>query len=374
MLTNFRGDKQLSMLRFGDLLSSEISGNHHLEIEEFFPQPFFSKVFPGKRWKKWGAYFDKYLLFPQKIKNRLQSFPKPIDLVHIIDHSNSVYLPQFKKISHAKRMITCHDLIAIRTAQGEFHNAPQTSRSGKRLQRWIHNSLDHADYYACDSLQTKQDLARLVPGSQRKSSVLHLGTETNFQTAGEQRSSFDELPFNPSKTNYILHVGSAAWYKNRNALFKTFRQAYEKFPNLDLKLTLVGPKPQNEEWDTDLSDWFQSHQASLLCLNHLTEDILGVVYKHAKALVFPSHIEGFGWPPLEAATQGCPVITTRTGAISDLLGDYANYIDSEIQASIEQAVFRVLQSPDQKKVPPILPNPNDCGKMYYDRYNQLVNN
>ena len=101
---------------------------------------------------------------------------------------------------------SCHDLIAIRTARGEFDQAPKTSKSGKRLQGWIHNSLGFADYYACDSMQTKQDLDRLVPLSISKSSVLHLGTETNFPTTEKQRTSIDKLPFNPSKTNYLLHV------------------------------------------------------------------------------------------------------------------------------------------------------------------------
>jgi hypothetical protein len=68
---------------------------------------------------------------PKRIKNKLQSLSNPVDLVHIIDHSNSVYLPQLKKISQAKIIITCHDLIAIRTARGEFNHAPQTSEIGQ---------------------------------------------------------------------------------------------------------------------------------------------------------------------------------------------------------------------------------------------------
>ena len=252
--------------------------------------------------------------------------------------------------SKAKKIITCHDLIAIRTAHGEFPYAPKTSRSGKRLQRWIHNSLKHADYYACDSLQTKQDLARLVPGSELNSAVIHLGTDLCFSTTDKQRSSIEKLPFNPSKTNYLLHVGSASWYKNRKAVFKSFRHSYERTSNIGLKLILVGPEPQKEELDASLSNWFQSHRNSLICLNNLSENSLIELYKHSKALVFPSYIEGFGWPPLEAALHGCPVISTRTGVISDLLGSYVHYVDAEMQASIDQAVIQVLQSSDEKKV------------------------
>ena len=374
MLSNFRKDKQMSMLRFGALLNSKHRENPRFEIEECYPQPVFSKFSLGKRGNKWAAYLDKYLLFPKRIKNKLQSLSNPVDLVHIIDHSNSVYLPQLKKISQAKKIITCHDLIAIRMAQGEFYHASKTSRSGKRLQRWIHNSLEHADYYVCDSLQTKEDLARLVPRSELNSAVCHLGTETNFPTTEKQRSSIDKLPFNPSKTNYLLHVGSAAWYKNRKAVCKAFQHACENLPNLDLKLILVGPRPQDGELDAGIFDWFQSHPNSLICLNNLSEYSLGKLYKHAKTLIFPSHIEGFGWPPLEAALHGCSVITTHTGAISDLLGKYPHYVDADVQASIDQAVLQALQSPDQKNVPISLPSHNDCRERYYDLYDQVIKN
>jgi glycosyltransferase involved in cell wall biosynthesis len=373
-LSNFREDKQLSMLRFGDLLCSKSQEDPRFEIEEFFPQAFFSKILPNNRWKKWAAYLDKYLLFPKKIKQKLQSFSKPIDLVHIIDHSNSFYLPQLIKISQAKKIITCHDLIAIRTAHGEFPHAPNTSRTGKRLQRWIHNSLEHVDYYACDSLQTKDNLNRLVPRSKLNSSVLHLGTETNFPTPTEQRKSIENLPFNPCKTLFLLHVGSAAWYKNRKAVYKAFRHASEKLPNLNLKLILVGPKPQNEELDVGLSDWFQSHPNSLICLNNLSENSLAELYKYSKALVFPSFIEGFGWPPLEAAVRGCPVITTRTGAISDLLGNYAKYVEAENQASIDQGVMQALQLPRSTQGAIALPSHEDCRRQYFDLYEQVMAN
>jgi glycosyltransferase involved in cell wall biosynthesis len=374
LLSNFREDKQMSMLRFGGLLGSQKPESSRFEIEECYPQPVFSKISLGKRGNKWAAYLDKYLLFPKRMKNKLQSLVQTVDLVHIIDHSNAVYLPQLNRFSKAKKMITCHDLIAIRTAQGEFPQAPKTSRSGKRLQKWIHNTLEHADYYACDSQQTKEDLARLVPGSELNSAVIHLGTETNFPTLEKQRSSIDKLPFNPSKTNYLLHVGSAAWYKNRKAVCKAFQHACENLPNLDLKLTLVGPKPQDGELDAGLSDWFQANPNALICLNDICENSLGELYRQASCLVFPSHIEGFGWPPMEAAVYGCPVITTCTGAISDLLGKYPHYVDADVQASIDQAVLQALQSPDQKSVSISLPKHDDCRERYYDLYDQVIKN
>ena len=109
------------MLRFGGLLNSKNVEDPKFEIVECFPQPFFSKISPSKRIKKWAAYLDKYLLFPKRIKNKLQSLSKPVDLIHIIDHSNSVYLPQLEKIFHAKKIKTHGGSIRVYAARkGKF--------------------------------------------------------------------------------------------------------------------------------------------------------------------------------------------------------------------------------------------------------------
>ena len=362
------------MLRFGDLLNSKKNTHSNLDIEETFPTPVFRRICVNGKLRKWAAYIDKYLLFPKKLKRELLTGKDPIHLIHIIDHSNSIYLPKLTRMNRAKKIITCHDFIAIRTAYGKFPFAPKTSKSGKRLQKWIHNSLEYADYYACDSQQTKQDLTQLIPGSELNSAIIHLGTENNFLTTKKQRPSLDKLPFNPSKTNYLLHVGSAAWYKNRQALYKSFLRAWEKLPNLNLKLILVGPKPQNQELNTGLFHWLKSHPNSLISLANLSENHLGELYKNAQALVFPSHVEGFGWPPLEAAVCGCPVITTPTGAIEDLLGNYAKYVEAENQESIDQGVLQALQLPRSTQGAIPLPSHEDCRRQYFDLYEQVMVN
>jgi glycosyltransferase involved in cell wall biosynthesis len=109
-------------------------------------------------------------------------------------------------------------------------------------------------------------------------------------------------------------------------------------------------------------------------LQNLTENTLAELYKYAKALVFPSFIEGFGWPPLEAAVRGCPVITTRTGVIANLLGNYAKYVEAKNQSSIDQSVQDLLLSPKPKRKAMSLPTHEDCRRQYFDLYEQMMAN
>jgi len=362
------------MLRFGDLLISNKNNLENLVIEQTYPTPVFRQTCPLGKLRKWAAYVDKYLLFPKRLKRELKSRKDPLHLIHIIDHSNATYLPKLSRITQAKKIITCHDLIAIRTAKGEFAQAPKTSKSGRRLQNWISDSLHHADYYACDSQQTQEDLNELIPLSKEKSSVLHLGTEPDLTTASEKKALSKILPFDPQDTNFLLHVGSAAWYKNRKAVFRSFIHAHTCLPDQNLKLVLVGPDPQKEELDDQLKNWITSNPSAIHSLQNLPENALDSLYKSAKALVFPSFIEGFGWPPLEAAVRGCPVITTRTGAIADLLGSYPNYVEADNQALINQGVLQILQVARSNQSTISLPSHEDCRRQYFNLYEQLIGN
>jgi glycosyltransferase involved in cell wall biosynthesis len=374
VITNYQADQQQSMLRFGDLLTSNKNKPENLVIEQTYPTQVFRKICPIGKFQKWAAYVDKYLYFPKKLKRKLTSRKDLFSLIHIIDHSNAIYLPKLNRISRVKKVITCHDLIAIRTARGDFTQAPQTSKSGMRLQNWISTSLHHADFYACDSKQTLEDLNCLIPLSKGKSSILHLGTEPNVSTNPDKKALSKDLAIDLQNTNFLLHVGSSAWYKNRKAVFRSFICAHTGLPNLNLKLVLVGPEPQKEELDDELIHWVKSNPNSILNLQNLCENTLSELYQYAQALIFPSFIEGFGWPPLEAAVRGCPVITTRTGAISDLLGSYANYVETDNQKSIDQQVVDLLVSSESKRDPVILPSHEDCRRQYFDLYKQMMEN
>jgi len=126
--------------------------------------------------------------------------------------------------------------------------------------------------------------------------------------------------------------------------------------------------------DDQISNWIKSNPNAIFSFKNLPENILGELYNYAKALVFPSFIEGFGWPPLEAAVRGCPVIATRTGAIADLLGNYARYVEAKNQSSINQSIQELLRSPWSKRNVMSLPTHEDCRRQYFDLYEQMMAN
>ena len=369
LVTNMKEDGQYSMLRFGEILKYNLSKNH-FNVDELFPISKFQKLLKSSNTNKWGGYLDKYFLFPKRLLKFLQHKKNNFDLVHIIDHSNSVYLPNISGFP-ARKLITCHDLIAIRTATGDFPEAPVTSYTGKRLQKWIKDSLPLADFFACDCSQTKMDLNQIIPTSIGQSEVIHLGVENQKQNFNKKNIT---LPFDPKTTSYLLHVGSAAWYKNRGALVKAFKNLEEQTSVPRTKLVLVGPNIQDTEVCPETLKWLKENQNKVATINHTSEQELHFLYKNANVFLFPSLIEGFGWPPLEASSHGCPVITTRTGAISKILGDSAVYIDPNNQEQLNHALIDSLKIKNNKPFHPSIPSAEECVFNYAKLYDKLIRN
>ena len=212
LVTNYRLDTQYSMLRFANHLLKHTDSNR-IEYSEIAPQPVLNRIPSYHKFKKWNGYIDKYILFPKILRNELERIP--FNCIHIVDHSNAVYMP---KKQFCPTLLTCHDLIAVQMAQEKITDAPKTSGLGKRLQNWISKSLTRADYFACDSSSTEKILHGLIPAAKDRSEVIHLGVRPREHIVNINHG----MPFNPKNTYFLLHVGSSAWYKNRKRLLKAF--------------------------------------------------------------------------------------------------------------------------------------------------------
>jgi glycosyltransferase involved in cell wall biosynthesis len=84
---------------------------------------------------------------------------------------------------------------------------------------------------------------------------------------------------------------------------------------------------------------------AVLLLRPAREDLIAL-YSMAEAFVFPSWIEGFGIPILEAMTCGAPVIASDRGAIPEVAGDAALLADAEDSAAFARHISLLLGTPE----------------------------
>jgi glycosyltransferase involved in cell wall biosynthesis len=73
---------------------------------------------------------------------------------------------------------------------------------------------------------------------------------------------------------------------------------------------------------------------------YIPDEKLQMMYQNALLSVYPSLYEGFGLPPLESMTYGCPAINSDIPALREVSGDAALYVDpydvEDITMKIEQ--------------------------------------
>jgi glycosyltransferase involved in cell wall biosynthesis len=135
--------------------------------------------------------------------------------------------------------------------------------------------------------------------------------------------------------NTILVVGSPAPHKNVGLLLGMA----DKLAALGLRVTVVGASdPRIFGAAADISP----DASNITWLGRVTDNELAALYKDSLCLAFPSFVEGFGIPAVEAMAWGCPVITSDRTALPETCGDAALYASPEDGATwLEQ--FKTLQ-------------------------------
>jgi glycosyltransferase involved in cell wall biosynthesis len=74
------------------------------------------------------------------------------------------------------------------------------------------------------------------------------------------------------------------------------------------------------------------------------DNVLCELYANASAFVYPSLYEGFGFPPLEAMSHGCPVVSSNTSSMPEVIGHAAKFFDPTSTEDIKEAIEAVVYS------------------------------
>ena len=311
LLANYKPDAQWSMLNFDRFLAAELPARN-VRTEVLRPPP---RI--GATRGKWVRYIDKYISFQPALRRAAREASASRSLLHICDHSNALYL---HTAGSTRNVVTCHDLIAVRIAQGEFAGIG-TAWSGKILQRLILSGLSKAHFIVCDSHSTRRDLVRFLPHLETRSTVVHLSLDARWHPVAADGARALAAPF-ASERPIVFHLGANCWYKNWEGILRAFARVIEKVqPGQPRPLLVLGSGILSEENRA----FIREHRLENDVVNpgRLTEaQILGL-YNMASVFFFPSHFEGFGWPPLEAQACRCPVVCSQGGSLAEIVEDSA---------------------------------------------------
>ena len=225
------------------------------------------------------------------------------------------------KSSRAKKVITVHDMIDELFPK-QFTNIDKALEAKKI-------AITEADHVICISENTQKDLVNILGIDIEKTSVVHLGVSLLTKNV-----IFTELVDRP----YLLYVGSRDGYKN----FSGFLKAYSNSPHIKNSFNLVafgGGAFRPEEFAT-----FERLNISTESVKQVSgnDALLAGYYRNASLFVYPSLYEGFGIPPLEAMSYGCPVACSNSSSIPEIVGNAATLFDPFSVESMRNCVEEVL--------------------------------
>ena len=220
-----------------------------------------------------------------------------------------------------RRVVTVHDMT--------HELFPDEVVGARRTTAAKRTAVNRADHVICISENTRRDLVRLFGIDPARTSVVHLGYSMTVQTDDAQVQSGGRRPS-------LLYVGHRGGYKN----FSTLLQAYSSSPILrEFELIAFGGHPllpgeRKELSRLGITDRVRFESGS--------DRELAARYRAAAAFIYPSKYEGFGIPPLEAMSHGCPVVCSNAGSIPEIVADAGVYFDPTDPEELRTALERVV--------------------------------
>lgn len=216
--------------------------------------------------------------------------------------------------------------------------------------RWLQWAIPHAlkrsDQIIAISDFTKAEILNRYGGwiSQDRVHVLHNPIDL---------ARFEHpAPVAPPTQPYVLCPSSGFWHKNVPFLIDLFASRPEL---AHLTLVLVGPKPSDLGWSANTGTFRRDYQellrtASVIELGYVSDPQLGMLYREAQCVVFPSRYEGFGMPIMEALCLGAPVVCAAVGAVPELCADLVELVrDTDAPDEWAAAILKASAAPKAER-------------------------
>ena len=232
--------------------------------------------------------------------------------------------PEIQGIGHLKKFTILYDLIPMLFP--DYHQDID-----KNCWFWqLLGSLNERDYYFAISEHTRQDFLKHFPKiDPNKITTILLACDEKFEPKGKNLPSSLSTKYNiPEGKKFVFSLCTLEPRKNLIRTIKTFIQFIKK-NNIDDMVFVLG----GGQWDAFIPkldaeiEGLGEYKDKIIKAGYVDDEDLPALYSAAEWFVYTSMYEGFGLPPLEAMSCGCPVITSNNSSLPEVVGDAGIMID-----------------------------------------------
>lgn len=256
-----------------------------------------------------------------------------IDLLHM--PQNGIGLQKVSALN-CKKIITIHDLIP--------YVMPETVGKGylRKFLSEMPEIISAADVIITVSNYSKQDIIKFFSYDPDKIFVTPLAADEKYKPI-DKNLCVDYLnkKYNIDKP-FILYIGGFSQRKNVKNLLICFKNIYNKLSE-EYNLVIVGAS------NKDQHSYLTSLGIELNISNHIiftdfvAENDLPYFYNACEVFIYPSLYEGFGLPNLEAMSCGCPIISSASTSIPEVVGDSGILIDPYSEIELQDAILKIIE-------------------------------
>lgn len=245
----------------------------------------------------------------------------------------------------AKRIIVIHDLIFLSYPQEYNFLSYQYLKLSTNL------SIKRADYIIATSENTKKDIIKYYPAvSEEKIRVVYAAASNQFRKIENDTKEIELRKKLNIKNKYLMYAGGLTEHKNIAGLLKIFAEFKKikgNFTQISYSLVMPGPYELPTEVTKIINELKLSQD--IIYPGYVSLGDLVGLYNYAEVFVFPSYYEGFGIPPLEAMSCGCPVVASNRTSLPEVIGEGGVLCNPDDHKLFAKKIVEVESNPDYRR-------------------------
>lgn len=223
-------------------------------------------------------------------------------------------IARLKARTSARFVCLIHDLIPI-----EFPEYAKPGQAKNHLLR-IETAIRFGDAFIVNSTATRDALQPHLDRAGHIAEVLAAPFGVDLPPIPRDAEPPIERP-------YFVYVGTIEARKNHLMLLNIWRRLAAEFGDDAPRLVLIGQRGWETENVVDMLERCPGLRDLVIEHNSMSDREMVRLIRHARALLFPSFAEGFGFPIIEGLGLGVPVISSDIPALRETGGEIPEYLD-----------------------------------------------
>lgn len=253
-----------------------------------------------------------------------------VDILHCTSNTAPLHCP-------VPLVLTLHDIIYLDSPKGKGMSYYQ--QLGWYYRRWnVPRIVKRCNQIITVSETEYANIIKRFPQIKNRLSVVHNGYSNCYHPLSEKETKSVTSKYLVDD-KYLFFLGNTDPRKNTEGVLRAYNE-YLNSSQQALKLVMTGLKKEYIE-NLLIAMGLEICATNIVCTGYVPGSDMPALYNGAFAFLFPSLLEGFGIPVLEAMACGVPVITSNCSSLPEVAGKNGILIDPLNHYDIVHALLKL---------------------------------